>query len=101
MKILVTGANGLLGANVVRELLTRGADVKTLIRKSSNLTALDGLSIEKHYGNITEFEDIEQAVSGCDTIIHIAAMSSQKHNNFESYFKANISATKNIITAAK
>lgn len=101
MKILVTGANGLLGANVVRELLKRGADVRALVRKSSNLNPLEGLSIQKHFGNITSLEDVEEAVAGCSAVIHIAAMTSQKHTNLKSYFEANINATKNIIDAAK
>lgn len=101
MKILVTGANGFLGANVVRELLKRDADVRALVRKSSNLNPLEGLSIQKHFGNITSLEDVEEAVAGCSAVIHIAAMTSQKHTNLKSYFEANINATKNIIDAAK
>lgn len=101
MKILVTGANGLLGANVVRELLKRGTEVRALIRKSCNLNPLKGLSIEKHFGNITSPEDVEEAIVGCSAVIHIAAMTSQNHNNLKSYFEANINATKNIIDAAK
>ena len=101
MKVLVTGANGLLGANVVRELLRRGADVRVLVRENSNLASLDGLTLETNVGNITNTQDVEKAVIGCNTIIHIAAMTTQNHNKLESYYEANINATKSIIAVAK
>jgi dihydroflavonol-4-reductase len=40
MKVLVTGANGLLASNLVRELLQSGYEVRGMVRESSNLLSL-------------------------------------------------------------
>jgi nucleoside-diphosphate-sugar epimerase len=100
MKILVTGANGLLGANVVRELLRRGADVRILVRKSSNLSPLAGLDIEEQYGDITNPKDVDKAVAGSDIIIHIAALTSQHHISLKSYLPVNVRATEILLACA-
>ena len=43
MRALVTGANGLIGANVVRALLAGGYAVRALVRETSDLACLEGL----------------------------------------------------------
>ena len=45
MKVLVTGANGLIGANLVRELLSAGVEVRALVRGGADLSALQGLDL--------------------------------------------------------
>lgn len=45
-KIFVTGANGHIGCNTVRELLKSGYSVKALVRKTSDLRGLSGLDLE-------------------------------------------------------
>jgi len=101
MKILVTGANGLLGSNVVRELLARGADVRVLIRSTSNTVALDGLSIERVYGDITNQELVFKATYGCEIIIHVASSTSISYNNVEKYRDVNIDSVDHLIKASK
>ena len=53
MKILVTGPDGVLGSNVVRELLSRDYEVSVMLLDASAKTpTLDGLNIQRFYGNI-------------------------------------------------
>lgn len=42
-RLLVTGANGHVGASVVRDLLEHGHEPVPFVRASSNLTGLEGL----------------------------------------------------------
>ena len=67
MKKLVTGATGFIGSSIVRELLKDGVEVKVLIRKESNTKNIDGLDVEKVYGDIRDKESIKAALKGCDT----------------------------------
>ena len=100
MKILVTGADGLLGNNLVRELLSRDYKVSVLLLPNSNTHSLDELDIERFEGNILNPEDIEKAILGCDAVIHAAANTNIWPSRSEIIRKVNIDGTKNIIDAA-
>ena len=66
MPVLVTGANGLLGNNLCRELLEQGHDVRAMVRRSSNLNGLKGLPVDVHYGDVRDADAIRSAAEGCD-----------------------------------
>ena len=70
----VTGATGLVGGNLARELAARGERVRVLVRKTSNTAAVDGLAeVEKVEGDVTDRASIERAMAGCDRVYHCAA----------------------------
>lgn len=73
MTILVTGASGHLGANLVRRLLNEGEAVRVLLREGDNNAGVDGLDVEKVYGDLRDFHRIKTVVKGCDRIYHCAA----------------------------
>jgi dihydroflavonol-4-reductase len=100
-KVLVTGANGLLGSHIVRELLKRKYNVKVLVRKGSNLRALEGLNIEYFYGQMTQKDDIFSAADDCNFLIHSAAKTSPKPSDVEAFKTANIKSTEHCIEASK
>ena len=62
MRVLVTGATGLVGNNVVRQLLERGDDVRVLVRDPSD-RALASLPIDVRQGGI---EDRDAVVRACE-----------------------------------
>jgi len=100
-KVLVTGANGLLGAHVVRELLSRRYFVRAMVREQSNLKALNGLDIEFYFGQVTEIGDVAEASQDCSFIIHAAARTAQKPSGLESYRLPNITSTTNCINVCR
>lgn len=69
---LVTGASGMLGANLVRRLLDSGKRVRVLLRQGSNNQAMDGLRVERIYGDVTDASSVHEFVKGCDAIFHCA-----------------------------
>jgi len=99
MNVLITGADGLLGSNVVRELLQQNHQVKAFILPGSTSKTLDGLPIEIVEGNILNTAAIEAAVEGCDAIIHAAANTNIWPNRSEIICKVNLEGTKNIVEA--
>lgn len=74
MRALVTGANGLLGANLVRELIAAGHEVRAMVRRSSNCKGLDGLPCTLVYGDVRDAKDVLAAADGCELIFHCAAV---------------------------
>ena len=70
-RLLVTGGRGLLGNAVVREARSRGWQVITVQRHPSGLA--DGQDVIDVLGSITDAAIVQQAMSGCDAVIHLAA----------------------------
>jgi dihydroflavonol-4-reductase len=101
MKVLVTGANGFLAANVVRELISRKIEVRGMLRKNANMRSLEGISFEMFHGQITDKTDVERAVEGCEAVIHVAADTSQCFSNASPLRKANVEATRLLVEASK
>lgn len=100
MKVLVTGADGFLGNNIVRELLDRGLEVRAFLQEGRTVQTLDQLSIEKCYGDLLNSAEVDQAVEGCDYIIHTAANTSIWPLRSEIVRQVNYNGTLNIISAA-
>jgi dihydroflavonol-4-reductase len=73
MKVLVTGADGFLGSNIVRELLNRNFEVRGFLQEGRTAHTIKQLSIEITFGDILNASEVEHAAQGCDYIIHTAA----------------------------
>ena len=93
MRVLVTGASGLLGANVVDLLLGRDHEVNILIRKNSNILGLDGLQPQTCYGNLEDKASIVQAAKHCDALVHCAANTKQWRTSREEHDRINRTGT--------
>lgn len=100
MKVLVTGANGLLGHHVVMELLNRTEQVKIIIRSTQNIY-FDLNKVEFVIGNFYDETILNQAAKDCDAIIHIAAVTSTDLLNYRQYKKINVDGSKSVIKAAE
>lgn len=74
--VFVTGASGFIGGHVVKELTRRGVHVKCLVRASSNVAALTSDKLELVQGSIEAPESYRDAIQGCDTVIHLAGLTS-------------------------
>jgi len=100
MKALVTGATGLIGSSVVRELLKDGKEVEVLVRKNSNTKNIDGLDVEKAYGDIREKESVKAALKGCDTFYQAAALYEYWGHPKKEFYDVNVEGTKSALQAA-
>ncbi|BBZ68413.1 3 beta-hydroxysteroid dehydrogenase/Delta 5--_4-isomerase [Mycolicibacterium insubricum] len=104
-RVLVTGGSGFLGANLVRELLKSGHQVRSLDRAPSPLE--DQPNLESVVGDITDPDDVARATAGIDTIFHTAAIielmggASVTPEYRERNFKVNVGGTQNLLTAGQ
>jgi dihydroflavonol-4-reductase len=74
MRVLVTGATGLLGNNLVRMLLARGDQVRALVRRGSDPRALEGLTVERALGDVRDPASIARACAGMELVINCAGV---------------------------
>ena len=100
MKVLVTGANGFLASNVVRELNSHGVDVRALVRPAADLRSLSGTVCELFYGQITNLSDVIKAARDCDAVVHAAAETSQSYKGYQPYGLVNVTGTLNMLEAS-
>jgi dihydroflavonol-4-reductase len=100
MKILVTGPDGVLGSNVVRELISRDYEVSVLLEAGKESPTLDGLDIKRFYGNILNADDLDKAFEGNEVVIHGAASTSVFPARNPIVNKVNIEGTQLMIDAA-
>lgn len=100
MKILVTGANGLLGHHVVMELLRRKYEVRIIVRSTQKI-GFKLNKVEVVTGSFSDRENIFQAAKSCDAIIHIAATTDTDLFYYSDYQLINVDATKQLIEIAE
>lgn len=99
MRVLVTGATGFVGSQVAAALARRGDRVRVLRRKSSTLIALEGLDLEHFYGDILEPDAVAAAARGCDTVFHVAALSSYWRAKAPEVYRVNVEGTRIVMDA--
>jgi dihydroflavonol-4-reductase len=100
MKTFITGGTGLLGANLIRELIQRGHHVRALVRKGSDLRSIHGLDIELYEGDLSDEQSLYKGCRGFDHIIHAAAQTPGYNTNLSEFITTNIKGTQNMVRAA-
>jgi nucleoside-diphosphate-sugar epimerase len=72
-RILVTGANGYVGLQVVKALVQDGYYVRALIRPTGSAERLKELGVEVFLGDVRRLDDVTAASDRVDAIVHLAA----------------------------
>lgn len=94
--VVITGATGHIGNVLVRELLKKGEKVRVLIRPGSTEIPIEGLDVEKVYGDIRNKDELRIAFKGADTVYHLAAMISIFPGINPELAEINIEGSKNV-----
>lgn len=99
---LVTGANGHLGNNLVRVLLSKGVNVRATTRNMSNQQAFEGLDCEVVQADITDRASLKKAFSGVTNLYAVGAnFSMWAKKPKEEIYDTNVQGTKNVFDIAK
>jgi dihydroflavonol-4-reductase len=101
MLVFVTGATGFLGSHVARVLSKQGADLRLLVRPTSNLRNLEGLKAETVTGDLRDPASLEKAMAGCDTVFHVAADYRMWVRDPNEMYRSNVDGTRAILEAAR
>lgn len=100
MKTLITGANGFVGSAVLRLLINKGHNVRVLVRPGSERRNLEGIDLEVVEGDLRDSRSLERAVTGCNTLFHIAADYRLWLPDPAPMYATNVNGTRDLIVAA-
>jgi NAD dependent epimerase/dehydratase len=108
-RMLVTGAGGFIGSHLVERLLAGGAQVRAFVHYNarSHWGHIEGAAaspgLEIFPGDICDPSRVRQAVHGCDTVFHLAALIAIPYSYVAptAYVQTNIVGTLNVLEAAR
>lgn len=110
-QVLVTGAGGFIGSNLVAHLVPRGDRVRAFVRYNSrnDFGRLETLArevldeVEIFTGDLTNPEAVSGAVAGCETVFHLGALIPipYSYRHPREYVAANVTGTLNVLEASR
>lgn len=96
---VVTGGKGHVGFALVRELADRGEKIRLLLRSDSPV--FDGIECEKVMGDICDYDILEKAFEGAETVYHVAGVVDISGTKDKQVWAVNVEGTKNVVEACK
>ncbi len=101
MKVLVTGATGFIGRELVKQLSERGYETRCLARNSSDTSSIKDLrGVEIWNGDVTDTNSLKGVCEGIDAVIHLAAIgtvNAVSKKQYDLYKKVNVEGTQNML----
>jgi len=100
--VLVTGASGFLGGELVKQLVANGESVRVIVRKSSQISHLNSIlqQLDIVEADILDVPSLEIAFEGIDKIYHSAAIIGYDESYYDSMYKTNVEGTANVVNIA-
>ncbi len=93
----MTGGTGFIGSHLVEALLQKGAEVRCLLRRTSDLRWISGLPVQYAWGDCCDKSSLKEAVKGVDLVVHSAGVT--KAVKEETFYQINGHGTENLIEA--
>ena len=110
-RVLVTGADGFIGSHLVESLVREGYEVRAFVMYNSfnswgwldHLPAEVKKSIEIFSGDIRDPRGVNEAMRGCDVVLHLAALIAipYSYHSPDTYIDTNVKGTLNVLQAAR
>jgi nucleoside-diphosphate-sugar epimerase len=95
--VLVTGGSGFIGAHLIESLVAQGDEVVCLVRKTSQVERLRSLGVRLAYGDVTDPESLPSALSGVQTVYHVAGCIKVLERRI--FHQVNCGGTANVVRA--
>jgi len=99
-RALVMGASGNVGACVTRHLVSGGADVRILLRKSSSTKGIEGLDVERYYGGISDPAEVGAAMADRDVVYYCVVDTRAELRDPAPLFETNVNGLREVLDVA-
>src|ERR1700739_3324393 len=99
-RALVMGASGNVGACVTRHLVSGGADVRVLLRKTSSTKGIEGLGVERWYGGIADTADVAAAMSDRDIVYYCVVDTRAELRDPTPLFETDVNGLRKVLDVA-
>src|SRR5437660_1561274 len=90
----------MLGANLGRRLVERGATLRVFTRRPIQHPLLRGLAFEEARGDLLDSAALDAAARGCTHVFHVAGLVSYRDRDRAELHRVNVTGTKNVLHAA-
>lgn len=97
MTVVVTGASGHIGGNLVRELVSAGRKVRVTVRRDTR--AIEGLEVERTNADVMDPASLRAAFKGAEAVYHLAAAISIYGDADPTLLPINVDGTRNVVRA--
>jgi dihydroflavonol-4-reductase len=101
MNVFLTGATGFVGSHVARNFAAHGARLRLLVRPTSRLDNLEGLSGETVIGDLRNPASFRSALGDCEALVHVAADYRLWVRDPQAMYAANVDGTRNLLALAR
>lgn len=88
MKVLLLGATGLLGHNVLQRLMAEGHQVVAVVRRADGIQ-LQGCGWETVTGSLLDYNTLYRAAEGCDAVVNCAGTTDMSLRHYEDFLQVN------------
>jgi nucleoside-diphosphate-sugar epimerase len=100
MRILVTGGTGFIGSHLVEALVSKGNEVRCIVRGESDTGLLEKLGVELFHGDVTDRKSLGKCARDADVVYHLVGIGdvvSMSEDAYRKFYKINVLGTKNLI----
>ncbi len=97
---LITGGTGHIGNVLVRELISKGEQVRILVLPDEDISLFEGLDVEVFRGNVLDRNSILPAFDGIEYVFHLAGIISIMPGKDQFVHDVNVNGTKNVLACA-
>ena len=101
MLAFVTGATGFVGSHVARALAEQGAELRLLVRATSDPRNIRALRAERVTGDLRDPASLEKGIGACDVVFHVAADYRLWVRDPEQMYRSNVEGTRAVLEAAR
>jgi dihydroflavonol-4-reductase len=99
LKVLLTGASGIIGRELARQMVENGFDVRALLRASDEAASLEGLDLNRVTGDTLDPESVQEALEGRQAVFHCDQSTAYRPARSAAVVARNVNGTRNLLVA--